>query len=469
MRSRCVIRTGCGVYYLEFIMARNDDQLSREGIEEHGLNKASIGSAFFPVPIDGIGDHELGVDLYLSHEHKTPVLYRAKGSSYSNADFVNLREQGITHFYIPNVQHCQFQEMLRNRIGEAIGDDKVNREERVRIVRDSCGKMIEDFTSNASLPGLSDTINEIAGQFSQWCASESTEFEYLYEMSEHDFYTTTHMVNVGVGCTLLASELLGAGHPQIQRITLGGLIHDVGKRGVDTEILNKEGKLSDEEWQQIRNHPQVGYEILCDQEGMDPLAIDMTLNHHERLDGKGYPNGISGDEISLPARICSVVDIYDALSSARPYRGPIPPCKVLEMMSEDVGSAIDSTVFEAWRRVLGRMLEADPERAVADKPGLKVPSMQSMLPSQQCQERPADGCVLLKRASGESFDLSVDSSVKCGEIGLVCDTKFTPGEQVQLRFEDGVSEKVSFVGFRFNAKGQGLAVFKLGKFSLHAA
>ncbi|MFG0246705.1 MAG: HD-GYP domain-containing protein [Phycisphaerales bacterium JB052] len=450
-------------------MARIDQQQSGEGIEGLGLAKTSIGSAYFPVPIDGIGEHELGVDLYLSHEHKDPVLYRAKGSSYSNADFVNLREQGITHFYIPNVQHRQFQEMLRSRIGEAIGDDKVCRNERVRIVRDSCGKLIEDFTSNASLPGLSDTISEIAGQFSQWCENESTEFEYLYEMSEHDFYTTTHMVNVGVGCTLLASELLGAGHPQVQRITLGGLIHDVGKRGVDTEILNKEGKLSDEEWDQIRNHPRVGYEVLCQQQGMDPLAIDMTLNHHERLDGKGYPNGITGDEISLPARICCVVDIYDALSSARPYRGPIPPCKVLEMMSEDVGTAIDSTVFEAWKRVLVRMLEADPDRAVPDKPGLKVPAMRSMLPSQLCQERPESGCVKLQRSNGELLELTIDPLRAPGDICLVCDTKFAAGEQVQLCFEDGIKEQVGYSGIRYNAKGQLLAVFKLGKFSLHAA
>lgn len=342
-------------------------------------SQVRLNSGYFPVPIDSLESDTLKLDIYLIHDGGKAVLYRSKGSQYSQSDYTNLSEQGVTHFYVPLTEHRVFQSMMSDRLVNAYDDKDLGRKERTRIVRESCGKMIEDFMHAPGTPGLSDTIGKMASQFTQWCNEDQSKFCHLLDMSEHDYYTTTHMVNVGVGCGLLGSELLGTDHPMVRDLMLGGLVHDVGKRDVPPEVLNKDGKPTDEEWAMIRKHPEVGAEILRDQEGQSEITIDMTLNHHERLDGKGYPNSINESQISLASKICAVVDIYDAMTSTRPYRDPIPPRTVLNSMRNEIGSAIDQKVFDAWERVVERMLTEDPKRAVPDDPTLTTPNLSDMI------------------------------------------------------------------------------------------
>ena len=91
----------------------------------------------------------------------------------------------------------------------------------------------------------------------------------------------------------------------------------------------------------------------------------MARDHHERIDGKGYPQGLSGDDIDFSARVCAVVDVYDAITAARPYRGPIAPVDALNMMREGRGTQFDSSVFDAWEKLVQRLIHDDPERAIA--------------------------------------------------------------------------------------------------------
>lgn len=347
--------------------------------EEH--NQAAVSAAFFPIPIDSLDAPSLELDLYLRHNRGVPVLYRAKGSAYSVRDCKKLAEQGVTHLLVPTTQHRVFQKLMTERVSTAYEDPNLSRAERTRIVRESCATMISDLMTYPNIPGISETLGDMAGCFAAWCTQDESKFSYLLDMSEHDYYTITHMVNVGVGCGMLAAEL-GLRPGQIQRIVQGGLIHDVGKTGVPAEVLYKEGKLTDEEWAMIRRHPELGAAILDANGETCPETLEMTIAHHERLDGSGYPHGLRGDAIGLPARICAVVDVYDAMTAARPYRGPLPPNKVLDMLRADRGKGFDETIFDAWERVVQRLIRQDPTRAVADT-GQPVPAA-----DQLCQTPP---------------------------------------------------------------------------------
>lgn len=338
-------------------------------------------ASFFPVAVDSLDAQELELDLYLLHDGQRPVLYRSIGSAYSMADCRKLAEQGIQHLYVPTVQHRVFQRVMTERLVRAYEDPELGRAERCRIVRDSCGKMIEDLMSFPHVEGIAETIGAMAGRFSAWCVEDPDKFGYLLDMSEHDFYTTTHMVNVGVGCGLLCAELLGGDESCMRDVMQGGLVHDVGKRGVPADILNKEGKLTDDEWVMIRNHPTMGVELLARQEGITPVAIEMTRDHHERMDGRGYPAGLKAAQIGRFARLCAVVDVYDAMTSARPYRGAIPPGKVLESMREEAGTVLDAEMFRAWESVVKRLIQRDPERCVKDAAGIEAPKLRMLIPS----------------------------------------------------------------------------------------
>ncbi|MBM3350769.1 MAG: HD domain-containing protein [Betaproteobacteria bacterium] len=140
-------------------------------------------------------------------------------------------------------------------------------------------------------------------------------------VEKRDPYTAGHQSRVAQLATAIAGEL-GMDADRIEGLRLGGMIHDIGKIYVPAEILNRPGRLTHGELEIIRSHPEVGYEIIKDVKFPWPVA-DMVLQHHERLDGSGYPHGLKGDEIILEARILSVADVVEAITSHRPYRPAI--------------------------------------------------------------------------------------------------------------------------------------------------
>jgi HD-GYP domain-containing protein (c-di-GMP phosphodiesterase class II) len=135
------------------------------------------------------------------------------------------------------------------------------------------------------------------------------------------------------------------------------LLHDVGKLGVSNSILDKPGKLDDEEWKAVQAHAAYTEAILIRIGAFAELA-KVSSAHHERLDGKGYPRGLTADEICLETRIITTADIFDAITAERPYRGAIPIPRTLEMMAENVGTAIDPDCFAALKQAIDSLPDA---------------------------------------------------------------------------------------------------------------
>ena len=148
---------------------------------------------------------------------------------------------------------------------------------------------------------------------------------------------------------------LGINDESIGNIMRGALLHDIGKMGIPDAILNKPGKLTDEEWAFVRKHPQDAYDMLSPIKYLKP-ALDIPYCHHERWDGTGYPRGLKGEEIPMAARIFAVVDVWDALTSDRPYRNAWPRTKAKDYMLSQAGKHFDPQIVEIFfRRVLDNM------------------------------------------------------------------------------------------------------------------
>ena len=161
-----------------------------------------------------------------------------------------------------------------------------------------------------------------------------------------DPYTRGHSDRVAQIAVVLA-RTLGVEDEVMRTLYIGGLLHDVGKIGVDDTVLRKEGKLTEEEYAQIKLHPELGRQILAD---LKPLqeVLPIVLHHHERWDGNGYPDGIAGEEIELTARITAVADAYDAMTSDRPYRRGMPQEQVEQVLRDGAGSQWDADVVDAY-------------------------------------------------------------------------------------------------------------------------
>jgi HD-GYP domain-containing protein (c-di-GMP phosphodiesterase class II) len=174
----------------------------------------------------------------------------------------------------------------------------------------------------------------------------------LARLKTADDYTYMHSVAVCAMMVALAKQL-GLDEGQTRSAGLAGLMHDLGKAAMPMDVLNKPGKVTDAEFAIIKTHPEEGYRLLQSGTDVDPMVLDVCLHHHEKTDGSGYPKGLKSEEISLFAKMGAVCDVYDAITSNRPYKSGWDPAESLRKMAEWANGHFDGKVFQAFVKSLG--------------------------------------------------------------------------------------------------------------------
>jgi len=187
-------------------------------------------------------------------------------------------------------------------------------------------------------------------------------------LDERDHYTAVHSGDVADLAVKVAAEM-NLPQGEIEKVEIAARIHDIGKVAVPDSILLKPGPLTDEEWGIMKRHPAISAELI---EGIEIYArvADAVRHEHERWDGSGYPDGLRGEEIPLISRVIAAADIYDALSTDRPYRGAFTYEETVEMIRQMRGADIDPAVADALLRVIGEPAAAPlGKRSPVGEPG----------------------------------------------------------------------------------------------------
>jgi HD-GYP domain-containing protein (c-di-GMP phosphodiesterase class II) len=222
------------------------------------------------------------------------------------------------------------------------------------------------FASEQPLPA--DTLRDLSGVVSRLSTSIADSPDAalaIADLAAADAYTHRHSVNVTALGLVLARDqwrregwLDYRGHRRYDRlderlghIGMGLLLHDIGKMAVPREVLNKPGPLDEDEWELMRTHPEAGVALL-DTRAVSPLVITVIRDHHERVDGSGYPRGIGGTDIHQFSRIAAVADVYDAITSEQPYKTAAPPRAGVDVIVAGPGRAFDPEVVESFRRIV---------------------------------------------------------------------------------------------------------------------
>ena len=174
----------------------------------------------------------------------------------------------------------------------------------------------------------------------------------LARLKTHDDYTYMHSVAVAALMVALSKQM-GQDETQARLAAEAGLLHDLGKALMPVAVLNKPGKLTDDEFTTIKTHPERGHELLLTGRGVDAMVLDVCLHHHEKMDGSGYPHRLQGEQISLLARMGSVCDVYDAITSNRPYKKGWDPAESITRMAAWSKGHFDEAVFRAFVTSLG--------------------------------------------------------------------------------------------------------------------
>jgi HD-GYP domain-containing protein (c-di-GMP phosphodiesterase class II) len=203
------------------------------------------------------------------------------------------------------------------------------------------GKTVDAGSAKALVEEISDSVLRNPGALIS-----------LARLKTADDYTYMHSVAVCAMMVALARQLQ-LDEAQIRSAGLAGLLHDLGKAVMPMDVLNKPGKLTDDEFLTIKSHPVQGHALLLAGEDPDPLVLDVCLHHHEKVDGSGYPDGLMDEQISLFAKMGAVCDVYDAITSNRPYKAGWDPSESLHKMASWARGHFDIMVFQAFVKSLG--------------------------------------------------------------------------------------------------------------------
>ncbi|HUU28161.1 MAG TPA: HD-GYP domain-containing protein [archaeon] len=217
---------------------------------------------------------------------------------------------------------------------------KVWRDDSVRVQREAIAlremsKMVvkdvlDDPRSGEKIKQVNVSVHSLIG----FILDNEASFYSLMRISSHDYYTYVHSINVCTFCVGLGSALGLPEYPHIEMLGLGAMLHDVGKSQIDSQLINKPGKLTDEEFKRMKDHVAQGVDILKKHHNLPEQALEPVAQHHEKITGTGYPNGLKGDQIGLFGRISSIADIYDALTTERSYKRALTPFEALSFLNK---------------------------------------------------------------------------------------------------------------------------------------
>jgi HD-GYP domain-containing protein (c-di-GMP phosphodiesterase class II) len=277
-----------------------------------------------------------------------PILYRSPSIPLVDRDIEDLKKRGHRALYVANADFMAFGNSLTASLQSTLDDNAIPVEEKFSFLQSATAAEVNAAFSTIKCDRAVSLAQKLSKQISQLLEQNTLVPRKLFAMVRHDFYTFTHVTNVASFATLLAERLGYTDPVEKEQITAGALLHDIGKRFIPPTLLSKKDPLTEAEWNAIKEHPQRGYEDLCDRDDVNEGQLMMVYSHHERLDGSGYPVGIVGDEIHPWARLLSVVDVFDAITSHRPYRTPLKLSEGLEYLERHAGTHFESEMVKCW-------------------------------------------------------------------------------------------------------------------------
>lgn len=315
-------------------------------------------NGFFHVSLASVrADTVASFELYLSTQGKKPVLYRGANLRFTQDDVDRLTSFGVEFLYVPNDQMMYYTQYVESHLSEIVSDTALPVQFRSEVVYASAQTLVKDIFSDPRSKQALERSASLVRDSVDFLFKEGTSFRHLLSVMSFDYYTYTHSVNVFVFASALAQRL-GYSQAEIHQYAQGALLHDVGKSQIDPTIVNCRGKLTPEQWLEMKKHPVFGWEILTQQGVSHPGVLDIMRHHHEKLRGTGYPDSLSGAEISAWTRICTISDIFDALTTQRSYKPAMDSFPGLKLMHDEMIEDLDKDVFRVFVQLMGQRAAA---------------------------------------------------------------------------------------------------------------
>jgi HD-GYP domain-containing protein (c-di-GMP phosphodiesterase class II) len=310
-------------------------------------------SDYHPVPLGHLFPNAAGeFEIYLRHGD-IHTLFARSGEALTPDRRGQLAEYGVRMVYIHRDERERYRDYVRRHLAGALLGQDMSRQEKAAVFYHTCCDIVRELLRDKLPQGLSDVHAHLFTAY----ARDSVAFlcteaglARMGTLMAHDYDVYSHGVHVFV-YTVYLLKSLGLPTSVIVQAGVGALLHDSGKETVDIAVLKKPGRLSPEEFEAIRAHPEQGVRI-CRPLALSRLARECILMHHEKCNGQGYPQGLSGEAIPQHARAVSLADVYDALTSRRVYADAVRPFEALRIMRHEMAGSFDLDLYKRFVMLL---------------------------------------------------------------------------------------------------------------------
>ncbi|MCM3038798.1 HD-GYP domain-containing protein [Paenibacillus motobuensis] len=279
---------------------------------------------------------KLGKKIY----NEDGIVLLSENAEINDAIIRRLRHHGLDYIYIADhrTDDIQISEMI----------EETTRRRALNELRVNFKKLMEPAMKGVAYPYLGKTFSGLVESIVDDLSSREDAMIMMMNIDSMDHYLYRHSLNVCL-YTLLLGQVYGYSKEDLTLLGLGAMLHDIGKTKVPRDVLNKPSQLTDEEFAQIKQHTEIGFKLLKDEPGIPLKAAHCAYQHHERINGAGYPRGLKGDEIHEFARWIAITDAFDAMTTHRVYRPAMLPHQALEVLYAGCGEWYEKSKLELFR------------------------------------------------------------------------------------------------------------------------
>lgn len=338
---------------------------SENSVADSGNKRICYQAGYLPVPLVHVPPEGLArLEIYLFNpQNKSYSLYRHRDLPFGKKDYKRLMESKVDFVYVSVRDHQIYYRTMENVLSQIVADNKIQEEKKAEILYSTSMELANQLL--AAPPGKEEierTAN-LARSTVQLIMNDKGAFGQLFEIFDHDFYTATHMVNV---CSVSISLALKMGLIQkheLQNLGTGALLHDIGKIFIPSEVLNSTDKITPEQYDLLKTHVQQGYDHLTNiLDDLPDETAAIIAEHHERMDGSGYPKGLKNDQISPLGRLAGITDTFEAMTSVRPYRAhTFSVEEALQQLEDEAPAKYDLEIVHAFAALIETTIKTEPD------------------------------------------------------------------------------------------------------------
>jgi putative nucleotidyltransferase with HDIG domain len=293
---------------------------------------------------------QISFNLFLTNETKSAMsLFLQSDTAVDGDAKVKLRE--IETLYVSEEDEALYNAYVAQHLQSVAKSSDISTEEKAQLVYTKAVEVIDAMFKNPESLENVKNAQPVVNNFIEIILHDHSAVESLMKITAHDYYTHTHSINVSI-YTLSLGSYLGIEGKDLEALGMAAILHDLGKSKIDYEIINKNGKLTEDEFTQMKKHPALGHEIALKLGITDERILSGIRHHHEKIEGAGYPDNLKGDQISQFARIIGTCDVFDALSTKRSYKDPMSSFASLLLMKQQMVGHLDMSMVDAFIRML---------------------------------------------------------------------------------------------------------------------